>query len=48
LLESFDVNFKTQYYIKNANKDIMIFDFIIMDKEDDIKYCIEYDGKQHF
>lgn len=48
ILESIDVNFQTQYRVKDKENKIMIFDFVILDKNNQIISCIEYNGEQHY
>lgn len=48
LLESINVNFQTQYRIKDKNNQIMIFDFVILNTNNQIISCIEYNGEQHY
>ena len=48
ILEKYNINFQKQYRIKNENNEIMIFDFVIFDKNNNILKCIEYNGEQHY
>lgn len=48
ILENANINFQTQYLIKNENNKIMYFDFVIFDKNNNIIKCIEYNGIQHY
>ena len=47
-LEKQDINFQKQYRIKNKQNEIMVFDFVIFDKDNNIHICIEYNGEQHY
>ena len=47
LLTDNNVLFIKEYPIK-VDKKILRFDFAILDNQNNIKYIIEYDGKQHF
>lgn len=48
ILEKADINFQSQYRIKNKDGKWMIFDFVLMDNNNQITKCIEYNGKQHY
>lgn len=48
LLEKLDIDFQAQYRIKNENNELMIFDFVIFDKNGKIVKCIEFNGEQHY
>jgi len=51
ILKELNLNFKEQYIfegLKTENNGTPIFDFVIFDYYNDIKYIIEYDGEQHF
>lgn len=48
ILEQTDYNWQKQYRIKNNNNEVMVFDFVIFDNQNNIKKCIEYNGEQHY
>ena len=55
LLESLEIHYAEQYtvYIEQNKYEVIqkhpyYFDFAILDKNDTVKYLIEYDGSQHF
>lgn len=48
ILEKLNINFQKQYRIKNEHNEVMIFDFVIFDKNNNILKCIEYNGEQHY
>lgn len=48
ILEQTNYNWQKQYRIKNNNNEVMIFDFVIFDNQNNIKKCIEYNGEQHY
>lgn len=47
ILENMNLDFQTQYRIKNDNNELMIFDFVIF-KDGKIIKCIEFNGQQHY
>ena len=48
ILENANINFQSQYRIRDKNSDLMIFDFTIFDDNNNILKCIEYNGEQHY
>lgn len=48
ILESLNINFQKQYRIKNENNEVMIFDFVIFNNNNQIIKCIEFNGQQHY
>lgn len=48
ILEQTNLNWQKQYRIKNDNNEIMIFDFVLFDNQNNIKKCIEFNGEQHY
>lgn len=48
ILEQKNINFQTQYRIKDKDDNLMVFDFVILDESNQITICIEFDGEQHF
>lgn len=47
ILEKLDIDFQTQYRIKNEKNELMVFDFVIF-KNNKIIKCIEFNGRQHY
>lgn len=47
LLAQTNLDFQTQYRIKDENNDILIFDFVIFQNNRIVK-CIEFNGQQHY
>lgn len=51
ILQENNIKFKTEYTfpdLKGINNGILRFDFAILNDNDDLKYLIEYNGKQHY
>jgi hypothetical protein len=49
LLKAYNINYKRQYKFENCiNKQSLPFDFAIFDKNNNLLFLLEYDGKQHF
>lgn len=48
ILEQRDVNFQAQYRVKDENNNLMVFDFVILNNNNQIVTCIEFDGEQHY
>ena len=51
ILQENHINFKSEVSfndLKGYNKGILRFDFAVMDKNNNIKYLIEYNGSQHY
>lgn len=48
ILEEANINFQSQYRIKDDCGNWMIFDFVLFDENNNIIKCIEYNGEQHY
>lgn len=48
ILEQENVNFQKQYRVKDDDNNVMVFDFVILDDNNQIIKCIEFNGKQHY
>ena len=52
ILNNYNINYKTEYTFPDLRNPLtnyrLRFDFAIFDKDDNLQYLIEFDGKQHY